>query len=108
MDLSGAIRIGDLDRVVSIIEAGGVDINAQTSSGKTLLMQACIGGHVRIVQYLCHKGAELNIKDIGGFTALTYAASNKRIDVCKELISRHAKMGMPPSITPKPVANWIA
>lgn len=73
-------------------------------------MIACKLGYMRIVQYLCHKGATLNLQDKMGYSALTHATENRHIDVCKELISRHAKIGVPYHILqyiPKPSGNHI-
>lgn len=110
MELQNAVESGDIDTVERIIEAGGVDVNMQDAGGLTLLMRACRKGHSRVVQYLCHKGADINLQDKQGYSALTHAAANKRVDTIRELVSRHAKVGIPifyPANMPKPTGNHI-
>ncbi len=110
MELKNAVETGDIDKVERIIESGGVDINAQDEQGRTLLMFACRKGYLRIVQYLCYKGANLDLKDKYGYSALTHAAANKRIHIIRELISRLAKLGIPtdyPANMPKPSGDFV-
>jgi len=110
MEIQNAVETGDIDTVERIIEAGGVDINMQDDGGLTLLMRACRKGYHRVVQYLCHKGANINLQDHQGYSALTHAAANRQLDIVRELISRHAKVGAPvnyPANMPKPTGNHI-
>lgn len=110
MELKSAVETGDIDTVERIIEAGGVDVNMQDAGGLTLLMHACRKGHRRVLQYLCHKGADINLQDKQGYSALTHAATNRQLDIIRELVSRHAKVGVPvnyPANMPKPTANHI-
>ena len=65
---------------VRLLIARGVDVNAVTDDGTTPLMQAAIdpNGWDRnpcpILQALLDAGADLTMKDKGGFTAIEYAA----------------------------------
>ncbi len=51
----------------------GADVNALTSANETALMLAASNAKVAVVDYLLEKGANPNLKDAKGKTALDYA-----------------------------------
>ena len=53
-------------------------------------MHAAEGGNLEVVELLLEKGANVDAKDPGGWTALTYAAWNGSSDVVKLLERRVA------------------
>ncbi len=76
------------DEVFGLLLQNGLDINHQCeSSGSTMLMEAGLKG----AKYLISKGADVNIKDNKGETALTKALNDKNYDLAEFLISKGAK-----------------
>jgi ankyrin repeat protein len=55
--------------------------NSQDIAGFTPLMQAIWRNEIKMVQYLIDKGADINIKDYEGQSALYYADESKNKDV---------------------------
>ncbi|KAI8498882.1 hypothetical protein Bbelb_233350 [Branchiostoma belcheri] len=87
-----AIRSSDIKRIQRIIEKGN-DINAKLlPDGSTPLHLACREGFHDVVDYLIVKGADINIRDSAGKTALQYQAqaasstlaSNGRLQASEE------------------------
>ncbi|XP_078614499.1 uncharacterized protein LOC144883759 isoform X2 [Branchiostoma floridae x Branchiostoma japonicum] len=69
-----AIRSSDIRKIQRIIEKGN-DINAKLlPDGSTPLHLACREGFHDVVDYLIVKGADINIRDSAGKTALQYQA----------------------------------
>lgn len=66
-----AISKGEIETVKKFIEYGA-DVN-EKSNGLTPLMYAARYNKVEIIKYLLVKGADRNIKDSQGFTALKHA-----------------------------------
>lgn len=56
------------------------------------LITASSGGHLPIVDYLLAHGADIDIRDSHGKTALMYAVERGKVDVVKLLIARGADM----------------
>lgn len=48
----------------------GADVNVQTSSGKTALMEAVVSNNIDMVRCLLAAGADLELTDIKGGTVL--------------------------------------
>jgi len=69
--LTVAISKGDIEIVKKFIE-GGTGVNKKLN-GMTPLMYAARYNKVDIIKYLLQKGADRDIKDSQGFTALKYA-----------------------------------
>lgn len=83
--LCSAIVKGDLGAVMKFIEYG-VDIN-ETSNGMTPLMFAARYNKVDILKALIARGAEVDVKDEKGFTALKYAELSNAKDAAEFLKS---------------------
>jgi len=69
-------------KMVKILVAKGAQINLQTLNGSTPLMEGVVRGlivddEIRIVHFLIDHGADVNIKDKEGHTALYYAKKNQ-------------------------------
>ena len=52
--------------------AAGTDVNARGRNGWAPLHEAVSGGHKEIVELLIASDADVNAKDIGGYTPLDY------------------------------------
>lgn len=61
---------------VQALLAQGVNVNAQTVSGKTPLMAAAYKGYTDVVQLLVSSGADISAKDHSGNTAVKMAEKN--------------------------------
>ncbi len=85
-DIFEAAKFGNLDKVKAFL-AQGVDINTQSETGTTALMQAANGGHLDIVEFLVKQGANVNLTTKDGWSALL-AASNS--EVLRYLIKHNA------------------
>ena len=59
--------------VVSCLLNHGADINAPMNGKYTALMMACRSQHVRLVKFLLQQGANVQVKDKDGKTALHFA-----------------------------------
>jgi ankyrin repeat protein len=62
----------DYDIFQALLNAGA-NINGSSSRGETVLMLAIFKLNTKAVQQLLELGADCNIKDINGYTALTFA-----------------------------------
>lgn len=69
--LHAAARAGHLEIVANLLP--GVDPNETDASGATPLFDAAWRGHLAIVQSLVEHGAEVNVQDAVGRTALRYS-----------------------------------
>ena len=82
--LATAISKGEIETVKQFIESG-TKINKKLN-GLTPLMYAARYNKVEIIKYLLQKGADRDIKDSQGFTALNYAElsnANEAIAILK-------------------------
>ena len=71
---------GDLNTVQTMLE-NGLDVNVKdTSFGHTALIVAARKGHRQIVALLLAKGADVNVTDNYGNTALGWARKTTRAD----------------------------
>ncbi len=90
--LADAVIKKDTVKIEQLLQSG-VDINIQDpASGTTVLMIASSYYYYDgIVKYLISKGANVNLKDKEGKTALLWASSNS-LENAKILISNGAKV----------------
>ena len=81
--LCNAILRGDMATVKKFIEYG-TDVN-EMSNGLTPLMFAARYNKLEILKYLIEKGADKQIKDERGNTALKYAENSKSLEAIEFL-----------------------
>ncbi|XP_027057179.1 fibronectin type 3 and ankyrin repeat domains protein 1-like isoform X2 [Pocillopora damicornis] len=80
-DLHNAVLNWEVEKVTSILEesiistliAHKADVNYSNTSGKTSMMLACAGGHIKVAVMLFEKGAFIDSKDNGGSCCLHWA-----------------------------------
>ncbi|XP_048055272.1 photoreceptor ankyrin repeat protein [Megalobrama amblycephala] len=85
-----------------------LDINHQDNDGNTALMIAAQAGHVSICNYIMNyfPGAETEIRDNRGFTALIKAAIQGRTDVVAALIMHGADVNAVDTNRGKCARDW--
>jgi ankyrin repeat protein len=71
--LAKACLYDDYKQVVYLVETEKVDVNGKADDGKTPLMYAIYNKNMEISQYLLDNGADKNITDDKGNSALNYA-----------------------------------
>ena len=81
--LCNAILKGDMATVKKFVEYGA-DVN-EMSNGLTPLMFAARYNKVEILKYLLEKGADKQVKDERGNTALKYAQNSKSLEAIEFL-----------------------
>lgn len=85
---------GQLDDLKELVEQG-VSVNSKNEDGVTALMGASLKGHLRVVQYLTSKRADLNVKESQyEWTALMLASKGGRLDIVKHLVAKGAHINM--------------
>ncbi|MCB9750008.1 MAG: ankyrin repeat domain-containing protein [Myxococcales bacterium] len=92
-----ACERGDITRVRALLD-GGVDPNAKDSLSRRGLPAAARGGHLRVVQLLLERGADVALADEGrlisipSLPALAAAASAGRLQVVRALLAARAPL----------------
>ena len=84
-----ATRVGDIERVCALLDAGA-DIDALDKHGQTALMNAAHRGDATLVQVLVDRGASLNHAAKYRLTALMLAVIGSHADVVRILVSAGA------------------
>ena len=64
------IAVHNIKWVESILKASTADINMTDDDGRTLLMKACINGNPAVIEPLLNNGAQVDLQDKSGKTAL--------------------------------------
>ena len=79
-NLKNAVRKGDKDHVVKLLDLG-VDPNCNRfgSSGQSPLMLACLSGNVELIKLLIKRGANVDLQNYSGQTALTKVINSKNV-----------------------------
>ena len=82
------IQKGDLNAVKSFLEANNIDIC--DNYNRTALMNACLYGKDEIVEWLLGKGADVNLQDKNGYTALHFSAQEMFASCTQKLLASGA------------------
>ena len=86
--LMQAVKKGDINGVKALLDQGA-DVN-ESFYGETALMNASYYGPIEIVKMLLDRGADVNTVRVGGWSALSSAASGRHTDIVKLLLERGA------------------
>ena len=78
---------------ISAFLDGGINVNAQNASdeGRTALISAAARGDLEVVNLLIHGGADPNVTDNNGYTALLHAIE-ARYDQVEQVLLNHPKL----------------
>ena len=85
-----AVRLGDVDRIRSVLEKGA-DVNAQDKNGVTPLHLAT---NKDVAELLLAKGADIKAKDQNGKTPLDAAMQEYRQETAKLLVAKGAEVSV--------------
>jgi len=84
--LYSAAKEGDAPRVLAALEAGA-NPNQGMDDGFTPLMTAAEAGHVNVVKVLtAYPTCDVDVKNVYGQTALSFAAQNGRFEIAQALV----------------------
>jgi len=64
---------GDTKRVLTLVLSGTINVNMQNDAGNTPIIVASDYGHSQIVKILLNNGADPNIENKNGWTAIDFA-----------------------------------
>lgn len=64
---------GDAKRVLTLVLSGTINVNMQNDAGNTPIIVASDYGHSQIVKILLNNGADPNIENKNGWTAIDFA-----------------------------------
>jgi len=92
-DMMDAINFGDERAAVNVIQAAP-DVNFRIAGGKTPLIQAAYKGRVSAVRALIARKAQLDLRDIWGFSAQLYAAQEGHSEILRDLIAAGANVNL--------------
>lgn len=91
-DIFSLILDGDLNGVKEITTKEKSVINLKDKLGRTPLMEAVIKGDLNIVKALLSAGANVNIHESSGWTALHFAAQAYSYEITKILLESSAEV----------------
>jgi len=83
----------DLMTLQLLIEHGA-DLNIKFKNAQTLVMQACLDGHDKLVSFLLAKGANKDTQDTMGCTAIYCAVQKNHLTCVKVLLAAGAKVNL--------------
>lgn len=90
-DLWIAARQNEIEEVKGYLEFGfDVNMKSLTPNEESPLHNAVIGGHPKMINFLCDKGADVNIEDDSGNSPLHYAAQHGHVQCVRTLVKRGA------------------
>ena len=64
-----------------------IHIDQVDSKGQSCLHLCCSRGNIEFVKILIRRGANINLRDLMGFTPLHCSVIEKRLDSCEALLS---------------------
>ncbi|XP_067668335.1 ankyrin repeat domain-containing protein 50-like [Haliotis asinina] len=88
-DLHAASKSGDLSKVKLVLQHGLAVINCQEWIGRTPVMWAAAGRHIKVVEFLVSKGANLTLVDRFGINILHSACLGGDVKVVKYVLSKN-------------------
>jgi ankyrin repeat protein len=71
----------------------GFDVNTVNAAHQTVLMHCCANGRSKAARLLVARGADVNVVDHGGTTAMDFAVRHASRDLCDWLARSGARIG---------------
>jgi len=91
-DFLRAVRAGEIQAAVQVLNTAGVDINCTNECGSTALLLAAIKGDVEMVQLLLDHGCDVNKSGPEDWTPLHGACFYGRTQVVQLLLAQNADL----------------
>ena len=82
----------NVERLAAMLDAG-FDVNTLNAAHQTVLMHCCANGRARAARFLVSRGADVNLSDHGGTTAMDFALRHSSRDLCDWLARAGARTG---------------
>lgn len=83
-----AVHAGDTQTLQQLLNQTGYTINRRYHDGQTLLIYAAAAGQNNIVNYLIGAGADVNMRDDFGMSALHYASNENHVAIVLRLLQQ--------------------
>ena len=99
-----AIKYETINDVIKLIRTSDIDIT--DGEAATPLMHAALYGNNDIVSWLINNGADVNLQDRNGFSALHYSIQEMQMDIVINLLDHDASIDIKDSHGNTPL--WIA
>lgn len=80
------INQGDFETAKRTLKEFGV--NVQDGEGRTALINSVIENQIDFVKWLVDNGADINIQDRGGYSALHFVGQNRLTEIGKYILSK--------------------
>ena len=106
--LMKAARNDQPELVEKALECTANNIDAVGSDGRTALMIAAALGHLRVVRALCNAGADLNLVDGNGRSALDAAIRSEHAEIAALLCVQPAATPCQHTMPTRPFACLLA
>lgn len=98
------INQGDYETAKRTLEEFGV--NVQDGDGRTALINSVIENQIDFVKWLVDNGADINIQDRGGYSALHFVGQNRLTEIGNYILSKSPNLELRDSYGNTPL--WTA
>jgi len=85
----------------------GFDVNTVNAAHQTVLMHCCANDRLRAARLLVARGANINVSDHGGTTAMDLARRHASRDLCDWLARAGGREGGPADYAHRPVGEHV-
>ncbi|KAJ8773508.1 hypothetical protein K2173_005754 [Erythroxylum novogranatense] len=88
--LTFAVQINDIEALKKLIERAEINLDEQDADGYTAAMLAAAGGHVEAFRLLVYAGANLNLENKYGKTAISLSELNRHGEEIEKVMLEYA------------------
>jgi hypothetical protein len=87
-EITSVIRSGNYDEAKRLISIAGINIT--DGYGRTPLINCVLNGDSDLVSWLIDQGADVNLQDKAGYSALHFAGQERAVEIASILLSKGA------------------